>query len=46
MIMQDTASADVGHVPVVAHGVENSIIEFDGPRDEQSRVFRLGRHGA
>jgi len=32
-------------LPVVAHGVEDGIVELDGARDEQRRVVGLGRHG-
>ena len=30
--------------PVVAHGLEDGIVELDGPGDEQGRVLWLGRH--
>lgn len=33
-------------VPVMAHGVEDGIVELDGARDEQCRVFWLGRHSS
>jgi hypothetical protein len=32
-------------LPVVAHGMEDGIIELNGARDEQGGVFRLGGHG-
>lgn len=34
----------VKKLPEVAHGLEHSIVEFDGPRNEEGRVGRLGRH--
>lgn len=30
--------------PVVAHRLEDGIVEFDGPRDEEGRVRWLRRH--
>ena len=38
-----TAVAE-SHVPVMAHGLQNSIIELNWARDEQCGVVRLGRH--
>lgn len=32
-------------VPVVAHGIEDSIVELNGARDEQRGMFWLRRHG-
>lgn len=33
-----------GDVPVVSHGLEDGIVELDGPGDEQRRVGWLSRH--
>lgn len=33
-----------GNQREVAHGLKNGIIEFNGTRDHQGRMFCLGRH--
>ena len=36
----------MGSLPVVAHGSEDRIVEFDRARNEQARMRRLCRHCA
>jgi hypothetical protein len=43
MEYMSTAVAEL-HVPVMAHGLQNSIIELNWARDEQCGVVWLGRH--
>ena len=37
--------AEAVNVPVVRHGLEDSIFKLNGPWDEQSSVRGLSRHG-
>lgn len=36
--------AKEGHSRIVGHGLQDGIVKFDGPWDQQGRVRGLGRH--